>query len=129
MLPFIPLNSDRYMNLSEDEIEHIDQYLFRFAKLQDAIGHRLIKAVLYYLGEQIDGVPLIDLFNKLEKMDVVEDYDNWMKLREVRNSVAHEYDDDPAENAKRINAVYSLKPDLENYYLSIENFVEKRSEI
>ena len=128
MQSFIPLDTEKYQNLSENEITYIDQYLFRFSKLQDAIGNRLFKAVLNYLGEQTEGVAIIDLFNKLEKLGVVENYDNWMKLREVRNVVAHEYEVDTLENAERINTIHSLKPGLEKYFLSVEEFIAKRSE-
>ena len=31
----LPLDGAKYEVLTEDEIAHIDQYLFRFAKLQD----------------------------------------------------------------------------------------------
>ena len=49
----MPLSADSFLQLNDDEIEHIDQYLFRFAKLQDAIGQRLFKSMLEYLGEVI----------------------------------------------------------------------------
>ncbi len=51
MVLFMPLNADSYLTLSEDEIEHIDQFLFRFAKLQDTIGEKLIISILEYLQE------------------------------------------------------------------------------
>ena len=41
----LPLDAESYTKLNEDEVEHIDQYLFRFAKLQDAIGKRFSKAI------------------------------------------------------------------------------------
>ena len=37
----MPLTADRYEQLTEEQIEHFDQFLFRFAKLQDALGQRL----------------------------------------------------------------------------------------
>ena len=59
----MPLSVDKYINLTEDEIEHIDQYLYRFAKLQDAIGHRLLKIVLFVLGEEtiIKPKPMVEI--------------------------------------------------------------------
>ena len=39
----LPLDAESYTKLNEDEVEHIDQYLFRFAQLQDAIGKRFFK--------------------------------------------------------------------------------------
>ena len=33
MSSFMPLSLETFCNLTEDEIEHIDQFLFRFSKL------------------------------------------------------------------------------------------------
>jgi hypothetical protein len=41
MVLFMPLNADRYLALTEDEIEHIDQFFFRFTKSQNNIGEKL----------------------------------------------------------------------------------------
>lgn len=38
--PLLPLTPETYLLLGEDDIEHIDQFLFRFSKRQDAIGQR-----------------------------------------------------------------------------------------
>ncbi len=68
---FIPLNENKYISLTEDEIEHIDQFLYRFAKLQDAIGQRLFKSVLLVLGKEVEGKSFIDIFNKLEQLGIM----------------------------------------------------------
>jgi len=34
----MPLNKEKYLNLTEDEIQVLDQFLFRFGKLHDAMG-------------------------------------------------------------------------------------------
>lgn len=62
----MPLTPERYQQLTDAEIEHIDQYLFRFSKLQDAIGERLFKSLLLNLGEEIYNLSFIDVFNRLE---------------------------------------------------------------
>jgi hypothetical protein len=53
--------------LSDDEVEHVDQFLFRFAKLQDAIGQKLFKTILLFLREDIEEKPFIDILNLKEK--------------------------------------------------------------
>ena len=52
MSMFMPLDAKRYQQLSDDEIEHIDQFLFRFAKLQDAMGEKLFLLILEFLKEE-----------------------------------------------------------------------------
>jgi len=49
MANFMPIDEQKYIALTEDEIEHIDQFLFRFSKLQDRMGQKLFKAMLVFL--------------------------------------------------------------------------------
>lgn len=121
----LPLDENKYINLSEDEIEHIDQFLYRFTKLQDAIGERLFKAVLTRVGEETYKMTFIDIFNRLEQLEIIEDYDKWQELREIRNELAHEYEDEPKENAKRLNKIFQMKEILVSYFIKIENYLNK----
>jgi hypothetical protein len=41
MTLFMPLDISPYQQLSDDEVEQIDQFLYRFSKLQDAMGEKL----------------------------------------------------------------------------------------
>ncbi len=123
MKEFMPLSVDKYINLTEDEIEHIDQYLYRFAKLQDAIGHRLFKIVLFVLGEETENKTFIDIFNKLEQLNIIEDYDKWLELRIVRNELSHDYEDDPNLNSTEINKIFELKDSLISYFVDVKKYL------
>lgn len=123
MQVFMPLNVAKYNDLTEDNIEHIDQYLYRFSKLQDAIGQRLFKSVFIVLEEEIESKSFIDIFNKLEQLKIISDYDKWLELRVVRNELSHEYEDDPEENTAKINRIFELKDDLVSYYVNIKNYL------
>ena len=35
---FFPLTNEFMLNIDEENIEHLDQFVFRFMKLQDCIG-------------------------------------------------------------------------------------------
>lgn len=72
----------------------VDQLLFRFTKLQDAIGERLIPATLARLAEPFEEWPMRDRLNRLEKLGYLN-VDAWLRWREVRNRLAHEYPDAP----------------------------------
>jgi hypothetical protein len=46
MKDIFPLTTlSEYQNLSDEEIEHIDQFVYRFQKLQDDMGTKLFKSV------------------------------------------------------------------------------------
>ena len=90
----------------------VNSFLFNFSKLQDKIGAKLFKQVLYELKE-IDtfSLTMIDVLHKLEKLNIFDDSEQWDKLRETRNILAHEY---PFDSEERI----------ENIVLAMEGFVE-----
>ena len=70
----------------------VNSFLFNFSKLQDKIGAKLFRKVLYELKE-IDNInmPMLDILNTLEKLEILDDANKWDTLREIRNSIAHEY--------------------------------------
>lgn len=120
---FMPLDEKKYAELNEDYIEHIDQFLFRFAKIQDAIGERLFVNTLRYLDEPVEGKPYIDLLNRLETLNILDSVDQWRELRRIRNEISHQYEDDPEEMASAINLIYNKKDELENIYKNLKKIV------
>lgn len=71
-----------------------DQILFRFMKLQDAMGERLVAGTLDSLAEPFEDWPMRDRLDRLEKLGFV-DVDAWLAWRALRNRLAHEYPDAP----------------------------------
>ncbi len=131
MTVFMPLDAKRYQQLSDDEIEHIDQFLFRFAKLQDAMGEKLFMLLLEFLKEEnIRNKPFIDILNRLEQLGLLEDKNIWLELRKIRNNIAHQYEDEPQQAAEALNAIYASKAILEKIYTSLRiSYVGMRDKI
>ena len=126
MSPFMPLDAQKYLNLSDDEVGYIDQFLFRFAKLQDAMGQKLFRTILLYLKEDIEGKPFIDILNLLEKLSLIHSANTWKELRDDRNELAHNYEDEPQQMSETINILFSKKDVLINIYFGIKEYYEKR---
>lgn len=116
MKSYFPLDKEKYVHLSDDEVEHIDQFLFRFAKLQDSVGDKLFKTLLLYLEEKIENKPFLDILNRLEKLEIIENASTWIILRNIRNELSHNYDDEPDEMSIAINKVYENKEVLESIF-------------
>ncbi len=112
----LPLDAESYTKLNEDEVEHIDQYLFRFAKLQDAIGKRFFKAIFVSLEEDIEDISFIDLLNRLEKLNILASAEQWLELRKIRNVLSHTYEDEPEEMSIAINDIFDKKEAIEKIY-------------
>lgn len=116
-----PLTEDKYKTLDDDKISYLDQYLYRFSKLQDSIGQKLFKAVLEYKKEEISNKSFIDIINRLEQLEYLQDVDTWFLLRDTRNQLAHDYEDDVEELLNIINKIFEKKELLEKYYIDIIN--------
>ena len=99
----------------------VNSFLFNFSKLQDKIGAKLFKKALYELKE-IDGfsIAMIDVLNRLEKLEIVEDANAWDNLREIRNILAHEYPLDIDERVENIELALGGYRELKKIYLRLK---------
>ena len=122
MTPFMPLNISSYDQLTEDQIEHIDQFLFRFSKLQDAMGEKIFKTVIDCTGEGIKKMTYIDILNRLEELDILKTLE-WQGLRELRNITAHEYPTMKTEIIENLNLLYEKSVLMHSIFLKIKGFI------
>ena len=131
MSVFLPVDETRCQQLFEDEVEHIDQFLFRFAKLQDAMGEKLFVLTLEFLEEENPrNKPFIDILNRLEQLNLLEDKNTWLELRKIRNNIAHQYKDEAQQAAQALNAIYTSKVMLEKIYTSLRtSYVATRDKV
>ena len=108
--------------LTENQIRTLDQLLFRFGKLQDAPGTRLIPAMLQLLQEWQDNESFLDKLNRVEKLGILPSVEQWQWLRELRNQTAHEYPDNPAlmiENFRRLVLQVPVLLELHRHMASV----------
>ena len=112
----LPLSSTQYQNLSDDEVAAIDQFLFRFSKLQDTLGDKIFRLIISEYRENTESLTFIDILNLLEKIGILHDAKTWNKLRSTRNTISHQYDDEPEEMAKALNDIFAHKDDLLRIY-------------
>ncbi len=122
----LPLKPASYLQLNEEDVTHIDQFLFRYAKLQDAMGQRLFKAMLTMLQEEVEHVPFLDMLHKLEKLNLIASAEKWQELSETRNAIAHEYDDSPELMAQALNAIFSSNEALIGAYDGLKDAYQRR---
>jgi hypothetical protein len=127
-----------YQELQEQNIESdffddytntrlVNSFLFNFSKLQDKIGAKLFRTVLYELKE-IDNqnLSMIDILNLLEKLEIIENSKDWDTLREIRNSLAHEYPFDIDERVENIKMAIDAYTILKKIYININAFYKSK---
>jgi len=116
-----PLSVNKYKALTKGEVQAIDQYLFRFAKLQDAMGEKVFKRIIQQYEQKNDALPLIDVLNKLEKFGFLNSSKEWINLRKIRNEITHQYDDEPEDMTLAINNIVSQKDSIKEIYLNLKD--------
>ena len=127
MAAFMPLQPKAFEQLDETAIATIDQFLYRFSKLQDAIGEKLLGSILEWLQEpNPKGKPFIDVLNRLEQLGWLENKGDWLELRKIRNLMAHQYEDDPQLAADGLNTIYAKRLVLEGIYSRLKRLWEER---
>ncbi|MFM8982842.1 MAG: toxin-antitoxin system antitoxin subunit, partial [Spartobacteria bacterium] len=123
----IPLSKEVYDFLSDRDIAYIDQIVFRFSKLQDVMGKNVFPLGLGLLGEDIPGVPFIDLLNKLESLRIIPSAARWLDLRELRNDLTHEYPDVIEDRIEALNNLNSVLAEILSVYGNIKKIVKEKS--
>ena len=91
VMKHFPLTELSFGQISPLDMAFFDQLIYRFSKLQDSMGSRLFKQLLEALEEDVSGLPFIDILYKLEKLNLLENAKDWVKLRQTRNNISHEY--------------------------------------
>ena len=123
--PLFPLTEEALNALSDEQTAVLDQFLYRFAKLQDCIGLRLIPAVYALLESDTSAHPFIDILNRLEKLGVLTSAADWQYFRSLRNNFAHEYPDRPEDIVHGLNALYASWDKFMMLYMRIAATAEK----
>ncbi len=72
-----------------EEQESFEALTSRFARTSDILTQKVFKALFIILQENIRSI--IDAANFLEKLEVLENADDLLNIREIRNQIAHEY--------------------------------------
>lgn len=116
-----PLTIEQVKTLSTDEsfAEKVEAFGSRFGRLQDTIGYKLLSLWLIIIGEK--PAAFIDNLNRAEKLGVLPSSEEWMRLRELRNQMVHEYID---ENAILLNALQSAHKSIPFIQIFINNLLK-----
>lgn len=109
---FEPIKGLSAGDFTDEQVRTLDQLIFRFGKLQDAIGTRLLPAILQLVQEWHDNEPFLDKLNRAEKLGILPSVEQWQLLRELRNQTAHEYPDQPELVRANLRRLISSVPVL-----------------
>lgn len=123
---FLPLTLVTYNQLNADQVSYLDQFLFRFTKLQDTMGNRLFPFLLEVLAEPVETMAFIDLLNRLEKLEIIPSTIEWIELRRLRNDATHEYPQTITERINGLNILFEKTSKLEEIIDNCQQTVQSK---
>lgn len=100
------LIADDLAKLNKADRRLLDQFAYRYTRLQDDMGARLFPAVLRALGEDVAAMPAIDRFARLEQLGWLPDAEEWTELRHIRNEFSHEYPETVEQRFARLELAF-----------------------
>ena len=120
----LAMNVDDYTALSKQDRRLLDQFAYRYTRLQDDIGVKLMPAVLKVLGEDAALMSAIDRFARLEQLGWLASADEWQTLRQIRNQFTHDYPDNPIERFERWQAAVHAAAQLTSVLASFRSKIK-----
>jgi hypothetical protein len=128
------LNDMRLRQLTLAETEHLtsadrrllDQFAYRYTRLQDDTGGRLMPALLRALGEEVAALPALDRFARLEQIGWLTSAEDWNVLRQIRNQFTHDYPDTAKERFERLQVAMDAAQQLIGVLAHIDSKLRQR---
>jgi len=97
----------------------LDAYLKRFSAVQDFLGAKIFVLLLEVAG--IYSGKMSEVLSYIEKEEIIDNLDDWIELREVRNELEHDY----PEELQDLKFCIDSFGKMENYYFNSLNFAKK----
>ena len=108
-----PLTVGHFATRNPDLVAALDQFAYRFAKLQDVMSVQLFRRfALDALYEPAESLPVIDILNLLERYRYLPSALRWQEIREIRNQITHEYRLDPGELIVTLEIAFGMVAEM-----------------
>jgi hypothetical protein len=108
---------------SFEEMETFDSLTSKFSRTSDIFLQKIIRALWELLHE--DKMPLIDILNRAEKLQIIHSADDMLEIRDIRNQVAHEYI--PEAIQELVPDIIDISKALEQNINTCKSFILRRN--
>ncbi len=102
-----------------EEQESFEALTSRFARTSDILTQKIIKTLFVLLQENIKTI--IDTSNLMEKLEIIEQADDLINIRELRNQITHEYTE--ADLNALFQDVLIYVPGLKRIIVSLKDYI------
>ena len=107
--------------LQPDQHETLAAFRIRFSEYQEHMG-KTMKAVA--VEEEKPSEPFTAVLLYMEKLGCIDSVDRWKEIRELRNAVNHEYEDDPVVLHEFFEQMTQAAPELLRWHDQLTAFCQ-----
>jgi hypothetical protein len=107
--------------LQPDQHETLAAFRIRFSEYQEHMG-KTMKAVA--IEEEKPAEPFTAVLLYMEKLGCIASVERWKDIRELRNAVNHEYEDDPATLHEFFDQMIQAAPELLTWHEQLASFCQ-----
>ncbi|HET9112666.1 MAG TPA: hypothetical protein VFN66_02205 [Burkholderiales bacterium] len=124
-LGLVPLVMEKLKSISDDEMETMDAYLFRYGSLVSNIQDSIFKSIGDIEQESVKDMSNRDKTNLMERIGVLPSAVEFSSLAIIRNKLMHDYPEEMQKHLDRINTIANDAPRLVEIFLGIAKYAEK----
>lgn len=111
-----PFTETSLKSIDKEAVLYLDQFIYRFTKLQDSMARRLLPSLYSLLEADTEPKPFLDVLGRLEQLNVISSVETWQRFRNLRNNLAHDYPESLQQTALTINELIETWKDLESMF-------------
>jgi len=116
----LPINNWRALHLEQHET--LAAFRVRFSEFQEHLG-KTMRAVA--IEEEVEVEPFGSVLAYMEKLGILESTERWKIIRELRNAVNHEYEEDADRLTQFFTEMVKATPELVEHYQRLLDFCAK----
>jgi len=110
------------LNAKPESIDQLESFAAKFSRMQDTIVDKLLPQLLKAAGEKPGSA--IDNLNRAERLHLVENSDEWIAIRGLRNLLVHEYIESPEEMLTALQKAREFTDQMHKTYQAIANYAK-----
>lgn len=108
-----------WSQLTPEQHETLAAFRVRFSDFQEQLG-KTMRAVV--IEEEQAAEPFTAVLLYMEKLAIIDSKDRWKEMRELRNAINHEYEEDSARLAEFFDELARATPQLFVWQENLEHF-------
>lgn len=116
----LPINNWRALSLEQHET--LAAFRVRFSEFQEHLG-KTMRAVA--IEEEVEVERFGSVLAFMEKLDVIESTERWKIIRELRNAINHEYEEDADRLTQFFTEMVKATPEVFEHHQRLLHFCAK----